>query len=179
MSQVGMQDTILWLFILDLSHAVTCCQEGSFYTAVVMILKIWVSVWFQVHNIVTSPSFYANTEHPLRSVSMDTINYYMWSLEWCVQLRYYNVWLMFICHILFCIRCGKTTLCQLFATLLGRNLLSINCHMHSEAADFLGGLKPVRKKSSSDVSSNECAFCVYSVIVVVNLKIVYMCAFFC
>jgi midasin len=51
--------------------------------------------------------------------------------------------------------CGKTTLCQFFSTLLGRNLLSINCHMHSEAADFLGGLKPVRNKSSSDRINDE------------------------
>ena len=48
-------------------------------------------------------------------------------------------------------RCGKTTLCQLFAALLGRKLLSINCHMHTEAADFLGGLKPTRNRSSTDV----------------------------
>ena len=54
-------------------------------------------------------------------------------------------------HVVIVCRCGKTTLCQLFAALLGRKLLSINCHMHTEAADFLGGLKPTRNRSSTDV----------------------------
>ena len=49
-------------------------------------------------------------------------------------------------------RCGKTTLCHLFASLLGRDLSSINCHMHTEAADFLGGLRPVRTRTDTDVS---------------------------
>ena len=44
-------------------------------------------------------------------------------------------------------RCGKTTVCQFLACLLQRHLFSINCHLHTEAADFLGGLRPVRKKS--------------------------------
>ncbi|CAI8019287.1 Midasin [Geodia barretti] len=47
--------------------------------------------------------------------------------------------------------CGKTTLCQLFSTILGCKLVSINCHMHSEAADFLGGLKPTRSRGSSEL----------------------------
>jgi midasin len=47
--------------------------------------------------------------------------------------------------------CGKTTLCQLFSSILGRKLVSINCHMHSEAADFLGGLKPTRSRGSSEL----------------------------
>jgi midasin len=40
--------------------------------------------------------------------------------------------------------CGKTSVCQLLALLRGRSLLSVNCHMHTEAADFLGSLRPVR-----------------------------------
>ena len=47
-------------------------------------------------------------------------------------------------------RCGKTTLCQLLAVLLKRKLFSINCHMHTEAADFLGGLRPVRNRNQDD-----------------------------
>ena len=46
----------------------------------------------------------------------------------------------------FC-RCGKTTVCQLFAELKGQQLFSVNCHMHTEAADFLGSLRPVRSHS--------------------------------
>ncbi|CAL1290109.1 unnamed protein product [Larinioides sclopetarius] len=40
--------------------------------------------------------------------------------------------------------CGKTTMCQIFAQIFGKKLYSVNCHMHSESADFLGGLRPVR-----------------------------------
>lgn len=41
--------------------------------------------------------------------------------------------------------CGKTTVCQLLAALAKRQLLSVNCHMHTESSDFLGGLRPVRQ----------------------------------
>ena len=43
--------------------------------------------------------------------------------------------------------CGKTTICQLFASLNGLSLYTVNCHMHSESADFLGSLRPVRNFS--------------------------------
>ena len=45
--------------------------------------------------------------------------------------------------------CGKTTVCQLYALLLGQPLHVVNCHAHSETADFLGGLRPVRSRASS------------------------------
>lgn len=32
----------------------------------------------------------------------------------------------------------------MYADIFGRTLSSVNCHMHSESADFLGGLRPVR-----------------------------------
>lgn len=41
--------------------------------------------------------------------------------------------------------CGKTTICQVLAALRQTKLLSVNCHMHTESADFLGGLRPVRQ----------------------------------
>ncbi|XP_052755953.1 midasin isoform X2 [Galleria mellonella] len=41
--------------------------------------------------------------------------------------------------------CGKTTICQVLATLTECKLLSVNCHMHTESSDFLGGLRPVRQ----------------------------------
>lgn len=41
-------------------------------------------------------------------------------------------------------RCGKTTICQLFAALAGHRFFSVNCHLHMETSDFLGGLRPVR-----------------------------------
>lgn len=38
---------------------------------------------------------------------------------------------------------SKTTVCQLWAALLGLPLRIVNCHQHTEAADFLGSLRPV------------------------------------
>ncbi|KFM76669.1 Midasin, partial [Stegodyphus mimosarum] len=46
--------------------------------------------------------------------------------------------------------CGKTTMCQIYAEIFGRTLYSVNCHMHSESADFLGGLRPVRDVDERD-----------------------------
>ena len=40
--------------------------------------------------------------------------------------------------------CGKTTICQILAEIIGRELRILNCHMHTEGADFLGGLRPHR-----------------------------------
>lgn len=41
--------------------------------------------------------------------------------------------------------CGKTTVCQLLASIRGVQLRILNCHMHTEGADFLGGLRPCRE----------------------------------
>ena len=47
-------------------------------------------------------------------------------------------------------RCGKTTVCQLHAAAKQQPLHSVNCHLHTEASDFLGGLRPVRARSHDD-----------------------------
>ncbi|KAM9704373.1 midasin [Menidia menidia] len=44
--------------------------------------------------------------------------------------------------------CGKTTICQLYAALTGQKFFSVNCHLHMETSDFLGGLRPVRHQQS-------------------------------
>ncbi|XP_076466261.1 midasin-like [Babylonia areolata] len=46
--------------------------------------------------------------------------------------------------------CGKTTVCQLYAALKAKKLHSVNCHMHTESADFLGGLRPIRSHSQEE-----------------------------
>ncbi|MGH0171579.1 UNVERIFIED_CONTAM: hypothetical protein FKN15_061690 [Acipenser sinensis] len=46
--------------------------------------------------------------------------------------------------------CGKTTICQLFAALAGQKFYSLNCHLHMETSDFLGGLRPVRHTSKDE-----------------------------
>ncbi|MCG8621627.1 MAG: hypothetical protein MJE68_06450, partial [Proteobacteria bacterium] len=57
------------------------------------------------------------------------------------------VYMIFYISDKFFFSCGKTTLCQFLACLLQKKLFLINCHMHTEAADFLGGLRPTRQKS--------------------------------
>lgn len=44
---------------------------------------------------------------------------------------------------------GKTTVCQLIAEINGQQLMTVNCHMHTESSDFIGGLRPVRDHSVS------------------------------
>lgn len=45
--------------------------------------------------------------------------------------------------------CGKTTVVQYIAEcILGRKLYSVNCHMHCESSDFVGGLRPSRDQVS-------------------------------
>ncbi|XP_047493219.1 LOW QUALITY PROTEIN: midasin-like [Penaeus chinensis] len=46
--------------------------------------------------------------------------------------------------------CGKTTVCQMIAAQKHQELFTINCHMHTEGADFLGGLRPVRSRTEED-----------------------------
>ena len=58
-------------------------------------------------------------------------------------------------------RCGKTTICQFLSCLLQRRMFSINCHMHTEAADFLGGLRPVRKQCEEVCAYCLCGVCAY------------------
>jgi midasin len=41
--------------------------------------------------------------------------------------------------------CGKTTVCQIYAALQRCTLRTVNCHQHTESADFLGGLRPIRR----------------------------------
>lgn len=52
-------------------------------------------------------------------------------------------------------RCGKTTLCQVFAALADQRLYSVSCHLHMETSDFLGGLRPARQKPDDKVCSEQ------------------------
>lgn len=48
--------------------------------------------------------------------------------------------------------CGKTTICQILADTIPAQLRILNCHMHTEGADFLGGLRPFRGDQKSTES---------------------------
>ena len=41
----------------------------------------------------------------------------------------------------------------MFAEIAKQNLHSVNCHLHTETSDFLGGLRPVR--SHSEVNTED------------------------
>jgi midasin len=43
--------------------------------------------------------------------------------------------------------CGKTSVCQVLAALVEQDLRILNLHEHSETADFLGGLRPLRDRA--------------------------------
>lgn len=45
---------------------------------------------------------------------------------------------------------GKTTVCKVIADNNGQELVTVNCHMHTESSDFIGGLRPVRSREDSD-----------------------------
>lgn len=49
--------------------------------------------------------------------------------------------------------CGKTSVCQLYAEVLGRVLRTVNCHQNTETADLIGGLRPVRNKAALEAET--------------------------
>ena len=51
--------------------------------------------------------------------------------------------------------CGKTTVCELLGLVLQTHLYMVNCHQHTETADFLGGFRPVRAKEETVQSLTE------------------------
>lgn len=42
--------------------------------------------------------------------------------------------------------CGKTTVCQILAALLGRQLITVNAHQNTETGDILGAQRPLRNR---------------------------------
>ncbi|PIA14854.1 P-loop containing nucleoside triphosphate hydrolase protein, partial [Coemansia reversa NRRL 1564] len=53
---------------------------------------------------------------------------------------------------------GKTTVCQLLATALGRQLHAVSCHQNTEAADVLGAQRPVRNRNALLLERAEAPF---------------------
>ncbi|KAI8971187.1 midasin [Trametes punicea] len=49
--------------------------------------------------------------------------------------------------------CGKTSVCQLYAEVLGRTLRTVNCHQNTETADLIGGLRPIRNKAALEAET--------------------------
>ena len=43
---------------------------------------------------------------------------------------------------------GKTSVCQLYANITGKLLRTVNCHQNLEAADIIGGQRPVRRSQA-------------------------------
>ncbi|RDB14764.1 Midasin [Hypsizygus marmoreus] len=45
---------------------------------------------------------------------------------------------------------GKTSVCQVFADATSQRLHGLNCHQNTETADLIGGLRPVRNRSTRE-----------------------------
>lgn len=43
---------------------------------------------------------------------------------------------------------GKTSVCELLAKVLGKDLFTVNCHQNTDTADLLGGQRPLRNRSA-------------------------------
>lgn len=43
---------------------------------------------------------------------------------------------------------GKTSVCQLYSSAVGRQLRMVNCHQNTETADILGGQRPLRNRQA-------------------------------
>lgn len=43
--------------------------------------------------------------------------------------------------------CGKTSVCEVLAKTLGRELIGVNCHQNMETADLLGSQRPLRNRA--------------------------------
>ena len=74
----------------------------------------------------------------------------MFSCTHCFVSTYQTHGILFIVSLCLPFSCGKTTICQLFAALWKQQLFAVNCHMHSESADFLGGLRPVQHRGQEE-----------------------------
>jgi midasin len=46
---------------------------------------------------------------------------------------------------------GKTTVCQVFSVVLKQRLQIVNCHQHTDTADFIGGFRPVREREKIEL----------------------------
>ncbi|EDV22987.1 uncharacterized protein TRIADDRAFT_27999, partial [Trichoplax adhaerens] len=51
--------------------------------------------------------------------------------------------------------CGKTTVCQVFAELYRQELFTVNCHMHTDTADFIGNLRPLRQCDTTESADSK------------------------
>ncbi|QLQ82398.1 hypothetical protein HG537_0H01600 [Torulaspora globosa] len=51
--------------------------------------------------------------------------------------------------------CGKTTICQILASLRGKNLIMLNAHQNTETGDLLGAQRPVRNRAAIQIRLSE------------------------
>ena len=51
--------------------------------------------------------------------------------------------------------CGKTTICSVISEYYERSMRTVNCHLHTEASDFLGGLRPIRGRAALQAKAAE------------------------
>ncbi|KAI0693224.1 midasin [Cytidiella melzeri] len=49
--------------------------------------------------------------------------------------------------------CGKTSVCQVFAEIVGKKLHVVNCHQNTETADLIGNLRPLRNRATLEAEA--------------------------
>ena len=49
--------------------------------------------------------------------------------------------------------CGKTSVCQMYASANCQTLYSVNCHQNTETADLIGALRPIRNRAALEVEA--------------------------
>ena len=46
---------------------------------------------------------------------------------------------------------GKTSVCQAVSDFLSQTLFTVNCHLNTDASDFLGSLRPCRDEDTGQL----------------------------
>lgn len=49
--------------------------------------------------------------------------------------------------------CGKTSVCQMYAETISKTLRTLNCHQNTETADLIGGLRPLRNRTTLEAET--------------------------
>ncbi|KAJ6240735.1 midasin-related [Anaeramoeba flamelloides] len=110
------------------------------------ILKVKIDI-NQMYNCLDNKEF-SNLESIVKSCKNSELNKIVWTKSMKRLFVIINNCLKFSEPVLLVgeTGSGKTTICQLFSLLLKQRLRILNCHMHTETADFIGGMRPIRSK---------------------------------
>ena len=66
--------------------------------------------------------------------------------------------------------CGKTSVCQVYAQTLSKELHTVSCHQNTETADLIGGLRPVRNRAANEEAVVQEAVAIFTALGVTNIR---------